>query len=110
MTSIETDGKKVTDSKQEEQSLEIAADNCLDITIVHELHGKLCKALIAQSPVTINASQVERVDTAALQMLYAFFRDCDAEGSEVKWKQPSEALCSVARILDLDVPLKLSAA
>jgi len=88
----------------------IAVGNCLDITIAHELHGKLCKALIAQCPVTINASQVERADTAALQMLCTFFRDCDTEGSEVKWKQPSEVLCNAARLLGLDVLLKLSAA
>jgi anti-anti-sigma regulatory factor len=110
MSNADTDTKKVISSKRKKRSLVITADNCLDITIVHELHDKLCKAFIAQRPVTIDASQVERADTAALQMLCAFFRDSDAEGSEVKWKQPSEVLCNAARLLNLDVPLKLSAA
>jgi ABC-type transporter Mla MlaB component len=52
---------------------------------------------------------VERADTAALQLLGAFFQDANAQKKTVEWKDPSEALCRSAALLGLSEMLHLQA-
>ncbi|HEY5806325.1 MAG TPA: STAS domain-containing protein [Povalibacter sp.] len=49
--------------------------------------------------VVIDASGVERVDTAIIQLLYAFVRDRLASDREVQWRTPSVAFLDAARLL-----------
>ncbi len=87
----------------------IACEEALDISMVRELYEQLQHALTARRTVVINAAHVERADTAALQMLCAFFHEAQAGGVEVQWQEPSPALRHAARLLDLCTPLALSA-
>ena len=50
----------------------------------------------------------ERVDTAALQILCAFFRDAEVNGLVVQWQHPSPALQNAARLLNVSTCLALS--
>jgi phospholipid transport system transporter-binding protein len=79
----------------------------LDISGAQDLYDKLQTALGAQCPVVLDATQVERVDTAVLQMLCAFMRDAQASGIAVQWRQPSPALENAARLLNVQACLAL---
>jgi phospholipid transport system transporter-binding protein len=59
---------------------------------------------------TLDASGVERVDTAALQLLVAFHRDAQARGSQVAWAGVSTPLQNAAQQLGLTKTLALPAA
>ena len=54
--------------------------------------GEQLKGLLSgKSAVTIDGAQLERIDTAVLQLLAAFVRDAHDRGIPVKWKGPSDA-------------------
>jgi anti-anti-sigma regulatory factor len=61
------------------------------------------------APVYIDAAQVERVDTAALQLLVSFVHDRKAERRAVVWLDCSEAMVRAARALGLARELALAA-
>ncbi len=59
---------------------------------------------------TLDASAVERVDTAALQLLVAFHRDALARGGKITWAGVSTPLREAAERLGLTQALALPAA
>lgn len=68
--------------------------------------GKLKKALIATrtaggSPIRIDASQVEAIDTAALQLLVAFSNSVRKLALTIEWIAPSAAFLGMADLSDL---------
>ena len=73
---------------------------CL-IETADALKKELLVRLDGTSPVSIDASHVGRIDTACLQVLAAFARDCRAAGREVEWVGTSPALNDSARLLNL---------
>jgi anti-anti-sigma regulatory factor len=73
----------------------------LDISGARDLYDTLQAALGVQCPVVLDATCVERIDTAVLQMLCAFVRDAQASGMVVQWRQPSPALENAARLLNV---------
>jgi anti-anti-sigma regulatory factor len=78
-----------------------------DISGAQDLYDTLQAALGAQGPVVLDATHVERVDTAVLQMLCAFVRAAQASGIVVQWRQPSLALENAARLLNVQTCLAL---
>jgi len=79
----------------------------LDISGAQDLYDTLQGALRAQCPVVLEATHVERIDTAVLQMLCAFVREAQASGMAVQWRQPSPALENAARLLNVRACLAL---
>ncbi len=79
----------------------------LDISGAQDLYDTLQVALRAQCPVVLDATHVERVDTAVLQMLCAFVRAAQGSGMAVQWRQPSAALENAARLLNIRACLAL---
>lgn len=75
-----------------------------------QLLGQLLLHIEQSAPVYIDAAQVERVDTAALQLLVAFLHDRKAEERPVVWLDCSEAMVRAARALGLARELALAAA
>jgi len=75
-----------------------------------QLLAQLLLHLEQTAPVYIDAAQVERVDTAALQLLVGFLRDRKAEQRAVVWLDCSDAMVRAARALGLSGALSLSAA
>ncbi len=76
----------------------------LDISGAQDLYDTLQGALRAQCPVVLEATHVERIDTAVLQMLCAFVREAQASGM---WRQSSPALENAARLLNVQACLAL---
>jgi anti-anti-sigma regulatory factor len=77
------------------------------ISGAQDLYDTLQAALGAQCPVVLDATRVECVDTAVLQMLCAFVRDAQASGIVVQWRQPSPSLENAARLLNVQTCLAL---
>jgi anti-anti-sigma regulatory factor len=65
------------------------------------LKSALLDLLMDQRPVTIDVRAVERIDTAALQVLCAFVRDRKAAGGTVLWIGCTESFCEAIRLLGL---------
>jgi phospholipid transport system transporter-binding protein len=73
------------------------------------LKDELLGALKAGA-IVLDGAQVERTDTAALQMLVVFRRELDKQGGTLSWRGTSDALNEAAGLLGLTQILELPAA
>jgi len=71
------------------------------------LRASLLKRLTDAGNVQIDASAVQRIDTASLQVLAAFARDRRAGGLAVEWLDVPACLTEAASLLDLTDALGL---
>src|SRR5262245_25063552 len=99
--------RPTTETLEAQEVTMIHCDACLDISGVGELYARLREALDAHYPIVLEAAQVERIDTAALQTLVAFFQEAQARDLVVQWHQPSIAVQTAARRLNLSMCLAL---
>ncbi len=74
------------------------------------LKAELLGALESSAIVLLDGNQVERVDTAALQLLVLFRRELQARGGTLDWRGASGALNEAAGLLGLAQVLELPAA
>lgn len=79
----------------------------LDISSSAELKNNLLQALNGPGNIVLDASQIERADTSALQVLMAFVHDARVQDKGVSWHQPSEALIRSAAYIGLQDKLGL---
>jgi ABC-type transporter Mla MlaB component len=79
----------------------LTCEACLDISVAQAWYRKLQDCLERHQAVQFHGAQVERVDTAMLQLLSAFIQEARGRGMAVDWQQPSPALRQAARLLDL---------
>jgi len=91
-------------------SFRIECIEVLDIAGVEAFHAHCLEALETQKNIVLNASQVDRVDTAALQVLGAFIQDANIRQQIVQWENPSESLRQSAALLGLSEILCLPVA
>jgi ABC-type transporter Mla MlaB component len=73
----------------------------LGISTVNELYRSLRQLFESGQTVELDVSRVERVDTAALQLLCAFVCDSNALGRKIQWYRPTSALISSAKLLQI---------
>ena len=78
-----------------------------DISVVADLYKQLNSALEQDGPVTLNAGEIERIDTAALQMFACFVQEVKKRHRDVSWKEPTEALLRSASYLGMQQVLLL---
>ena len=78
------------------------------IADVMDMHRQLRDALDL-SPVVLDGTTVDRVDTAALQLLVAYQRDAQKRGHQVSWAGVSAPLYDAASQLGLAQTLALPA-
>ena len=71
------------------------------------LKSQLALRLDESGPVTVDVSAVQRIDTAALQLLAAFVRDRRTAGRGVQWRGRAAALDAAASLLGLRDMLEL---
>jgi ABC-type transporter Mla MlaB component len=71
------------------------------------LKDSLCAVVDEPSSVTIDVRALERIDTAILQLLYAFVRDRAARNLPVEWLGARPALIDAASMLGVHALLKL---
>ena len=77
----------------------ISCDSVMDISGVEALFHRLEDALDIGQSVEIHAQDVERVDTAIVQIFVAFVKEAERMQLEVIWKGVSEGMLSTIRSL-----------
>jgi len=85
----------------------ISCQSSLDISVVSDFANELKTALESNNAVQLQAAEVAKADTAALQLLCAFFLDAEAHGIDVEWVEPSDELCVAASSIGLTEHLGL---
>ncbi len=88
----------------------LALGASLDVGGARELHARLGQALATRKVVVLDAAAVERADTAALQVLCAFFKAAKSGQVSVEWLRSSATLRGAAQLLGLTACLELPAA
>ena len=86
---------------------EILLESTLDISHVETLHQQLEEALVDGHRVTMDASNIEKIDTAALQIILAFVQQAEKQSLNFTWKFPSKIFIDYAKMLGLTEKLKL---
>jgi ABC-type transporter Mla MlaB component len=76
----------------------VLAANC-SVKDAASLKNSLSAVANESGTVTVDASAVERVDTATMQLLCAFTRDRNARNQSVAWRGQSQALNEAVRLL-----------
>ena len=70
-----------------------------------ELHTQMESLIQSGHDIQVDASQVEQIDTSALQLLIGFHQALEKEGRALSWLNPSEQTLSTAKLLGLDTHL-----
>ena len=91
---------------REDGSLSLAAE--CTVAEAETLKAELARRLDESGPVTVDVSALQRIDTAALQLLAAFVRDRRTAGRPVAWRGRASALEAAANLLGLNDILELS--
>jgi anti-anti-sigma regulatory factor len=77
----------------------------LDVAHTRSLYRELDSALAARKPLALDASHVERIDAATLQLLAAFCCAARDAGVSIRWCGASAVMRKAAVFLDLDETL-----
>ncbi|ODS23974.1 hypothetical protein AB835_06070 [Candidatus Endobugula sertula] len=79
----------------------IDCGDALTIANVAAIHHKIQEALKNSSNIELAASDVEKVDTAGLQVFVALQKEVEKTHGQLIWKNPSDALRKAADTLGL---------
>lgn len=88
-------------------SMSIQCGDTIDISAVSGFRTQLLEALESGQAIELDASELERADTAALQLLSVFMQEANSQQQAVTWKEPSQALYESAALLGLSKLLHL---
>lgn len=84
-------------------------DSSIDISSVMDLRQQLAASFEQGLPVTLAASAVERMDTAAVQLLYSGFQHAKDHGVQISWHGVSDGMKDAFRFAGLESWLNESA-
>lgn len=85
----------------------VSLGSALDIMHASSLKERLTASLEKKSQIVLISDKVERVDTAGLQLIYAFRLEAQARKKQVTWKGPSAALLKASDSLGMTSALEL---
>ena len=86
---------------------QLALPDELSIANALEWKKRLSDLLQKEPPLSLNAAELSRVDTAAIQLLAAFVIEVKSSNIEFSWVEPSEMLKSTAQRLGMSEYLAL---
>ncbi|MBL1261617.1 MAG: STAS domain-containing protein [Thiotrichaceae bacterium] len=96
-------------NKSTAQDITIDCGDLLDISMVNEINQKLKESLSAGRDISINISNIERIDTAGAQMLCAFYQDAKSKKIKCEWTPPSGIFSKSIEQLGLSEHLEIPA-
>jgi len=79
----------------------IECGEALGIADVGDLYAKLLTELAEGHTIRFDVSKIERIDAAALQMIYAYSKEAVKQGQALSWVSPSEAFMRSVNLLGL---------
>lgn len=98
--------KPVKKSRSQIQPIQLGSDLGIDHTPT--LQAQLLERLDQADPVQLEAGEVARIHTAALQLFCLFCRDRRGAGLGVEFLKPSDSLRKAAALLGATTLLQLS--
>jgi len=101
-----TQGRSV-DSIQQAHRIEVHLGDVLEVSGVLDLYDKLKQALEGDSSLSVDASGVDRVDTASLQMLVSLAEYAKRNKRDISVQSASEAFVKTAKMLGVSAALGL---
>jgi len=90
----------VTATRQQDRT-RIAFAPVLDVASAVELKKQLEKIFRRKAPFELDGSAIERVDTAILQVLVAFYRESRDREIDLDWVEVSDPLRNASSLLGL---------
>ncbi|MEQ8763288.1 MAG: STAS domain-containing protein [Planctomycetota bacterium] len=87
--------------------LTVCCPRRLQISDLPVFYPVLVEAADRPEPVRLEASEIERADAAALQLLTSFVQTRREQGRSIEWHAPSAELVESAELLGLKEPLGL---
>jgi hypothetical protein len=88
-------------------SVELLRLNDCTMRSIGGLHQELVRRLSGKGPVPVDRSEIQRPNTAMLQLLAAFARDLRAQSRPIEWRGDSTAFDRAAKALGLSATLGL---
>ena len=73
----------------------------LGIAEFEVLYPTLLSLLLEEQSIVFDCGDIEQVDTAALQLLHAFFQEAKIHGKSVNWDNVSDIFLQSARVLGI---------
>lgn len=78
------------------------------IAHVTEMYMRVLSLLAEGQFIQFDVSKIERIDTAAIQMIYAFSKEAERYGHSLNWEGASEAFVRSAKFLGLATRMNLT--
>ena len=102
-------GSMSTENEAVDSGMEVVIEcnEALDVSLVSDFKVLLQQASGQNSPIVLDASLLERIDGAGLQLVTAFFQEAAESGLSVSWRNPTEALIYAADLTGLKDVLQL---
>lgn len=104
--SVKSNVTKKTTKKTAPKGEAIVLDSILVIDNAMQLHQQLVELAAKKTDITINASAVNMIDTAILQLFTSFVMTLKKQNIKVNWGNPSEELVNRATLLNLEKQLE----
>ena len=101
----------MTEASTNEETTNVAAINLegvVNIAKAETLHHQMEDILKEAVPITLQASEVQRVDTAILQLLLAFFKSMASAQVSITWDGVSDELLAAVKLLGIEQELDLA--
>ncbi len=98
---------EVNDAESAGAEMLIECDEALDVSVASDFKALLQQATSQNALIVLDASKIERIDGAALQLMTAFFLEVEESGLNVTWRNPTEALQYSAKLTGLNDVLRL---
>jgi anti-anti-sigma factor len=96
-----------TETATESAEMVVECSDSLDVSVAADFKTLLQQAVSQNAPVVLDATQLVRIDGAALQLLTAFFIEAKESGINVTWRAPSESLLHTVQLTGLKDALQL---
>ena len=82
-------------------------EGVVNIAKADALHHEMEEILTKNSATVIDASELQRIDTAVLQLLASFMKSMSAANLSVSWGGVTDELIAAAKLLGLEQVLSL---
>lgn len=105
-TAKKSPAKEKSKGKTNKKETTFEIQSVQDISSVAELHREL-KKLLKYEKVILDGGNIERIDTASLQLIFAWIEEAKNNNIEVTWQTPSEALINSVNLVGMKDVLHL---